>query len=289
MRRLADGFARSSRRCRSDGRPRRRSSTRTRTGSPSCGGTSSAPRRARADARAERAAGDASCGSSAGDPPGEPTRHPRRATASTASTRGPRGRTDLAAEPRLAARRARGRHARRRAHARPLRGAGRQGDAARGRGRRGRAPRGPRPRAARRTCRRLGADNVTVVHADAHARCRPSSPASTARSSTRRAPASACSRGRPDLRWRARPLPELQLRAPARRRASACARAARSSTPSARSTPAENEDVVDASGPRASMPARRRVAAVPASAPAGVPAHAAARPRHHRVLHRPPT
>ena len=42
-------------------------------------------------------------------------------------------------------------------------------------------------------------------------RCRPSSTASTGRSSTRRAPASASSAQRPDLRWRATPLPELQL------------------------------------------------------------------------------
>ena len=41
---------------------------------------------------------------------------------------------------------------------------------------------------------------------------------------------------RPDLRWRAEPLPELQLGAPARPRRSGCGRAARSRTPSARST-----------------------------------------------------
>ena len=49
-------------------------------------------------------------------------------------------------------------------------------------------------------------------------RCRRSSTASTARWSTRPAPVSACSASRPDLRWRAKPLPELQLRAAARRR-----------------------------------------------------------------------
>ena len=57
----------------------------------------------------------------------------------------------------------------------------------------------------------LGATNVTVVEADgtdAPARARR---ASTARSSTRRAPGLGVLAQRPDLRWRAEPLPELQL------------------------------------------------------------------------------
>ena len=66
---------------------------------------------------------------------------------------------------------------------------------------------------------------------------------------------------------------------------SACGPAGRSSTRSARSNADENEAVVDASGLRVAA-ARRRVAAVRAPAPPGVPAHAAARPRHDRLLHR---
>ena len=53
--------------------------------------------------------------------------------------------------------------------------------------------------------------NVRVVRADATDLAARSSTASIARSSTRRARASACSPRRPDLRWRATPLPELQL------------------------------------------------------------------------------
>ncbi len=89
---------------------------------------------------------------------------------------------------------------------------------------------------------------------------------------------------RPDLRWRAEPLPELQreLLAVAAERVrpggsvtySVCAIGA-----------AENEDVVDASRSRARRPGRR-VAGLSPSAPARVPPHAAERPPHVGVLHR---
>ena len=80
-----------------------------------------------------------------------------------------------------------------RAHARPLRGARRQGDDARGRGRRRRGRTRRAPRELEANARRLGATNVRVVHADGRDLPRRARRASTARSSTRRAPASACS------------------------------------------------------------------------------------------------
>ena len=77
--------------------------------------------------------------------------------------------------------------------------------------------------------------------------CRRSSTASTARSSTRPARASACSPRGPDLRWRAAPLPELQL---ALLQAAAARVRPGGTVVYAVCTPNadENEAVVDASG-----------------------------------------
>ena len=140
---------------------------------------------------------------------------------------------DLAAEPRLAARRARRRRARASGCSTSApRRAGRRRSSAR-RGRRGREAPGPRARAGGEL-RRLGATNVRVVNADA-LELPPSSAASTACSSTRRARASACSPRGPTCagaRSRCRSS-SASCCAP---RPSACGRAARSSTPSARST-----------------------------------------------------
>ena len=78
---------------------------------------------------------------------------------------------------------------------------------------------------------------------------------------------------RPDLRWRAEPLPELQLellRAAAER-----VRPGGTIVYSVCTINAdENEAVVDAVRPRAVDRPRRGVAAVPPPAPTGVPAHA---------------
>ena len=118
-----------------------------------------------------------------------------------------------------------------------------------------------------------------------HAASRRSSPASTARSSTRPARASASSAQRPDLRWRAEPLPELQLallRAAAERVKPGGTIVYSVCTINAD----ENEAVVEASGLDVAA-ARRRVAALRASDAPRVPAHAAACPRHERVLHQP--
>ncbi len=91
--------------------------------------------------------------------------------------------------------------------------------------------------------------------------------------------------GRPDLRWRAEPLPELQLellRAAAER-----VRPGGTITYSVCTINAdESEAVVDASGLDVDAIARGRVAAVPASEAARVPPDAAARSRGDRVLHR---
>ena len=108
------------------------------------------PRRggsARADARSERAA-TRRCQTRPGTVPGRgrnghPERLHRRTRRRASSRRGP----DLAAEPRLAARRARRRLAGGGARPRPLRGAGREGDDARGRRGRGRGERSPGARA----------------------------------------------------------------------------------------------------------------------------------------------
>ena len=85
------------------------------------------------------------------------------------------------------------------------------------------------------TARRLGASNVRSSSRTA-ASCRRSSTASTARSWMRRARVSACSTRRPDLRWRAEPLPALQLEL-LRAAAERVRPGGRSSTRCARSTP----------------------------------------------------
>ncbi len=92
---------------------------------------------------------------------------------------------------------------------------------------------------------------------------------------------------RPDLRWRAQPLPELQLellRAAAERTKPGGTIVYAVCTLNAD----ENEAVVDALGLEVVV-ARRRVAAVRAPEPARVPAHAP-RPRPDvGLLHRPAT
>ncbi len=187
-----------------------------------------------------------------------------------------RERLCLAAEPRLAARRRGGGRAPRRAHPRPLRRAGREGDAARGSGRRGRCGReapGPRARAGgERAPPRRGADRRQRRRAGA------SGPGRFDRALVD-APCSGLGvlNSRPDLRWRAEPLPDLQL---------ALLRvAAERVRPGGTITyavctiyRAENEDVVDALGlPVEDLGAE--VAGVPPPAAAGAPAHAPARPR----------
>ena len=178
---------------------------------------------------------------------------------------------------------ARRRLAGRRARPRPLRGARRQGDDARRRGDRGRGERGAGARAGGE--RRAGSARRTYASSTrTAARCRPSSPASTARSSTRRAPASACSRRAPTCAGASQPLPELQLellRAAAER-----VRPGGTIVYSVCTINAdESEAVVDASGlavePIEEWPQFRH------PTPAGVPADAAARPPHERLLHRP--
>ena len=217
-------------------------------------------RRARADGRAERAAGDRRAAEPAQGRParGEPDRTPRTPCASTASTRrrsrrGSSGRR--AAAPSSPASRSASRDGR--ADPRPVRRARRQDDAARGRGRRRRDARGSRARA-RGEHRRLGATNVTVVDADAlelppeltgFDRALVDAPCSGLGVLARR----------PDLRWRARPLPELQLALLHAAAASACGRAEPSSTRSARSTRTRTRPVVEASGLEPD-PARRGVA-----------------------------
>ena len=219
-----------------------------------------------------------------GDDRGRADRHPRRVPRREGRRAGARRGADLAAEPRLAARRALRRRAGGRADARSLRRAGRQGDDARRRGDRGRAASRPRARAR--------GERAAARRDERHGRLR---------RRARRCPPeldgfdralvdAPCSglgtlASRPDLRWRAEPLPELQLalvRAAAERVRpggtvlySVCTIDA-----------AENEAVVDASGPDGRA-ARRGVARVPASAPAGVPAHAAAPRRHVGLLRRP--
>ena len=131
--------------------------------------------------------------------------------------------------------------------------------------------------------RRLGAANVRVVNADVR---------ELAEGGFDRALVDAPCSGlgvlgrRPDLRWRARPLPELQLellRAAAERTRPGGTIVYSVCTLNAD----ENEAVVDASGLEVE-PLARRVAAVRAPEAAGVPAHDAAPARHLRVLHRAP-
>ena len=90
---------------------------------------------------------------------------------------------------------------------------------------------------------------------------------------------------RPDLRWRATPLPELQLallRSAAERVKPGGTIVYSVCTINAD----ENEAVVEASGLEV-LPSGGGVAPVRPSPPAAVPAHAAACPRHERLLHRP--
>ena len=189
---------------------------------------------ARPDARSERAT-TRRCQTRPGTVPGRgrnghPERLHRRTRRRASSRRGP----DLAAEPRLAARRARRRLAGGGARPRPLRGAGREGDDARGRRRRGRGERSPgarargeRPHARRRErARRPRRRARAAARADRH---------STGPSSTRRARGSVCSRRGPICAGARRRSPSFSSTSSARQ-PSARGPAARSSTPSARST-----------------------------------------------------
>ena len=88
--------------------------------------------------------------------------------------------------------------------------------------------------------------------------------------------------------------PALALGAAAGAPARAAARGGRAGTPGGTLVYSvctmnadETEAVVDASGLEVDGDARRGVAGVPPPAPARVPADAAARPRHERLLHRP--
>ena len=91
---------------------------------------------------------------------------------------------------------------------------------------------------------------------------------------------------RPDLRWRAKPLPELQLEL--LRAAVPLVRPGGTLTYSVCTIhEAENQAVVDALG-LSFDDLGRRVARFPPSAAARVPAHAAAPARNLRVLRRPP-
>ena len=205
-------------------------------------------------------------------------------TGSSAGSFDERGRGQDLAEPGLAARRAR---ARARATASAILDAcaapGAKATMLRGAGHRGRAPPRPRPRARgerpaargderpRRQCRRARARRDR---------------GSTARSSMRPAPASACSRGGPTCAGARRPLPDLQLELLQRRRRADAGRAAPSLYSVCTLNADENEAVVDAVGPRAGA-ARRGVAAVRASEAARVPADDAAPARHLRASSSP--
>ena len=131
---------------------------------------------------------------------------------------------------------------------------------------------------------RLGAANVRVVHADG--RSLPPELTGFDRALVD-APCSGLGvlAARPDLRWRSQPLPELQLEL-----LQAAAERVRPGGTIVYSVCTINADEAEAGrrrvGPRGR--ADRGLGAVPASEPAGVPADAAARPRHERLLHRPP-
>ena len=132
---------------------------------------------------------------------------------------------------------------------------------------------------------RLGATNVRVVNADALAL------PDELRGFDRALVDAPCSglgvlNSRPDLRWRAEPLPDLQLallRAAADRVKPGGTVVYSVCTLNAD----ENEAVVDASGLAVGRP-RRRLARLPPPDATGVPAHAAARPPHVGLLRRPP-
>ena len=206
--------------------------------------------------------------------PGRLPRRPRRPEALAAGRIWPQSRG-------VAARGARRRLAGRRARARRVRRAGRQGDDAARRGDRGRGAPGPRARARGERCaasaRRTSASSTPTS-------------ASSSESGFDRALVDAPCSGlgvlarRPDLRWRAQPLPELQLellRAAAERTRPGGTIVYSVCTLNAD----ENEAVVDASGLEVE-PLGERVAAVRAPEAAGVPAHDAAPARHVGLLHR---
>ena len=187
---------------------------------------------ARADARAERGAGDgrpARARRARGRADGRPGRLPRRPSRRAGARRG----ADLAAEPRLAARRARRRLASRGAHARPLRRPRREGDDARA----ARSSRSSCTRAARASSRRTSAGSARRTSASStrtRSRCPPEltgfdralvdAPVLRARRARRAA--------RPPLARRSR-CPSSSSSCCARR-PSASGRAGRSSTRSAR-------------------------------------------------------
>ena len=241
-------------------------------------------RRARADARAERAARRRSSGSSAATLDGEPTDIPGAFRVDRvddgASRRAGSGRRAAArSSPGSSSARSDGR-----ARARPLRRAGRQGDDAARRGHRGRAR--PEPRARARGERRAARRD------ERHA-----SSAPTARSCPPeldgfdRALVDAPCSGLGVLAAATRPALARARRcrsssssccAP---RPSASSPAGRSSTRSARSTPTRTRRSSTRPASR-SMPLGDEWPQFAPPAPPGVPAHAAARPRHERVLHR---
>ena len=266
-------------------RTRPRSRTRTRTGSPRPGGATSAPTSARALMRAQNEPAELVVRLVRGEIDGEPTDVPgawrveRIDEAALAEGRiWPQSRASQLVGLAVGARDGR-------AHARPLRGARRQGDDARGRGRRGRGERGAG--AGARGDRRGGsAPRTSASSSPTAASSRPSSRASTARSWTRPAPASASSNSRPDLRWRAEPLPELQLellRAAAER-----VRPGGTIVYSVCTINAdEAEAVVDASGLEVDATLGDEWPQFRHPQPARVPADAAARARHGRLLRRP--
>ena len=243
---------------------RGRSSTRTRTGSTTLWRRDLGEEEALALMRAQNEPPETVVRLVRGELDGEPTgrarRVPRRARRRAGARRGP----DLAAEPRVAARGARRRRARRRADARP---------AARRRAARRRCSparsiavelHAGRARELRENARRLGATNVTRREADGLAlppeltgfdRALVDAPCSGLGVLARR----------PDLRWRAKPLPELQLallRAAAERVRPGGTVVYAVCTINARRERGGRRRV----RPRARPAARRRVAAVPASA-----------------------
>ena len=142
LRRLADGIGPLL-----DVAAARGAGTPTPTGSGTSGGASSARRTRSRCMRAQNEPPETVVRLSGDDSDGEETDVPGAWRVDARRRNCARGGADLAAEPRLAARRARCRLAHGRADTRRLRRAGWQGDDARRRGRRGRGERGTRPRA----------------------------------------------------------------------------------------------------------------------------------------------